>query len=154
MRVSKVHLPALNTPQFDWVRSRLPRRPQPVPPIFQPEVAADAIHWVAQNPTTELWVGQLTRRAIVGQRIAPRLLDRYAARTAWDAQQTHEPADPHRPDNLWQPLDGDRSARGSFDDRARPRSLQLEASKRRRGLALAAAVAAAAGAGVTYLARR
>jgi NAD(P)-dependent dehydrogenase (short-subunit alcohol dehydrogenase family) len=126
-----VHMPALNTPQFDWTRSRVPRRAQPVPPIFQPEVAAEAIVWAATHRRRELWVGWPTVEAIVGDKIAPGLVDRYLARVGYDSQQTDEPVDQDRPDNLWQPLAGDAGAHGRFDERARDRSWQLWATTHR-----------------------
>jgi NAD(P)-dependent dehydrogenase (short-subunit alcohol dehydrogenase family) len=126
-----VHLPALNTPQFGWVRSRLPRKPQPVPPIYQPEVAAEAIVWAASHPRRELFVGLPTYKAILGNRIAPGFLDRLLARQAWDGQQYDGWARPDRPDNLARPLDAQRDwgTHGEFDDRARRRSPLLELSK-------------------------
>ncbi len=138
VRVTMVQMPALNTPQFGWVRSRLPRRPQPVPPIYQPEVAARAIVWAAEHDRRELWVGAPTVEAIVGNRIAPGLLDRYLARTGFDAQQTDGAVDPHRRDNLRQPVDDeqDHGAHGSFDRRASSRSGQLWATTHRGWLAL------------------
>jgi NAD(P)-dependent dehydrogenase (short-subunit alcohol dehydrogenase family) len=144
VRVSVVHLPALNTPQFDQVRSRLPRKPQPVPPIYQPEVAARAIVRAAEHPRREYWVGAPTVAAIIGSRLVPGLLDHYLVRTGFGSQQTSEPADPDRRDNLWEPVAGDLGARGGFDDRAHLRSLQAWASAHRR--ALVATGAAAAGA--------
>jgi NAD(P)-dependent dehydrogenase (short-subunit alcohol dehydrogenase family) len=118
VHVTMVQLPAMNTPQFDWVRSRLPRRPQPVPPIYDPEIAADAIVWAASARRREMSVGGPTVAAIWGNKIAPGLLDRYLARTGYDAQQTDEPADPYRPDNLWRPLPGDHGAHGRFGSRS------------------------------------
>lgn len=135
VQVSVVHMPALNTPQFGWVKSRMPRHAQPVPPIFQPEVAAKAIVHVAERPRKSMWVGFPTVKAIVGERVAAGLLDRYLARTGYDSQQTNGPADPGRPNNLWEPVSGDFGARGSFDDRARGRSLQLWLSTNRGLLA-------------------
>ena len=96
VRVREVQMPALNTPQFGWVKSRLPRKPQPVPPIFQPEVAARAIVWAADSERAELYVGMPTVAAIVGNKIAPRLADRYLAFHGYDAQQTEEPVDPEQ----------------------------------------------------------
>lgn len=145
VKVHSVHLPAVNTPQFEWVLSRLPNRAQPVPPIFQPELAADAIHWAAHSDRAVLYVGMPTVKTVVGQRLAPRLLDHYLARTGYDGQQTDEPRSDSL-DNLWEPVAGDFAARGRFDDRARDRSHQLWASRNRRWLALAGgAVLAAAG---------
>jgi NAD(P)-dependent dehydrogenase (short-subunit alcohol dehydrogenase family) len=124
VRVTMVQLPALNTPQFSWVRSRLPREPQPVPPIFQPEVAARAIYWAAHHDRRELSVGLPTVAAIWGNAIAPGLVDRYLARHGYEAQQTDEPVSPERRDNLWAPVPGDHGAHGRFDHRARAYSLQ------------------------------
>ena len=149
VRVSSVHLPAMNTPQFDWVRSRLERRAQPVLPVYQPELAAEAIHWAAHNDRREVWVGAPTVAAIVGDRLAPAALDRYLAATAVDGQQAPEPEDPDRPDNLWEPLTGDRGAHGRFDAIAHERSAQLWATTHRGatvGALLAAAAAIAMGA--------
>ena len=128
VRVTMVQLPALNTPQFDWVRSRLPRRPQPVPPIYQPEVAAEAIVWAARHAPRELKVAMSTVLAIYADRIGPGLLDRYVSRTGYDSQQTDEPTDPDRADNLWQSVPGDHGARGRFDARARRRCWQVAAT--------------------------
>ena len=125
VRLTQVHLPAVNTPQFDWVLSRLPNRPRPVPPIYQPEVAARAVLWAAEHPRRELWVGATTSLTIRADKLAPGLLDRYLGRTGVDSQQTEEPADPARPSNLWEPVPGDHGAHGRFGDRARRRSLQL-----------------------------
>src|SRR5947208_2753238 len=97
----------LNTPQFGWVKSRLPRKAQPVPPIYQPEVAAEAIVWAAHHGHRELNVGMPTIEAELVNKVAPGFADRYLARTGYDAQQTDEPADPNRPDNLWEPVPGD-----------------------------------------------
>jgi NAD(P)-dependent dehydrogenase (short-subunit alcohol dehydrogenase family) len=143
VQVTSVHLPALNTPQFGWVKSRLPRRAQPVPPIYQPEVAAEAIHWAAHNRRRELWVGGPTVAAILGSRVAPGLLDRYLAATGFDSQQTDEPEDPTRPDNLWLPVAGDHGAHGRFDARASGNSPQLwTAMHRAAALTLAGAATA------------
>jgi short-subunit dehydrogenase len=132
--VTMVQLPALNTPQFDWVKSRLPKRAQPVPPIFQPEVAAKAIVWAAEQRRREVYVGMPTVKAIVGDKIAPGLLDRILAGMGYDAQQTDEPADPSQPHNLWEPVPGDHGAHGRFDSRARSKSFQVWASRHRREL--------------------
>ncbi len=142
VRVTMVHLPAMNTPQFDWVRSRLPRQPQPVPPIFQPEIAARAIAYAARHPRKEFKVGWPTVEAIWGDRLAAPLLDRYLARTGYDAQQTDEPVSPMRQDNLYAPVSGDHGAHGAFDDRARPVSLQSWANTHTRVLAASAAAVA------------
>jgi len=139
VKVTMVQMPALNTPQFGWVKSRLPRKAQPVPPIFQPEVAADAIYFAAHNPRREFYVGLPTVGAIVADRIAPGLLDRYLARTGYDSQQYNGAEDPNRPDNLWQPVPGDHGAHGAFDSRAQRCTPQLWASEHRALVALALA---------------
>jgi NAD(P)-dependent dehydrogenase (short-subunit alcohol dehydrogenase family) len=143
VRVTMVQLPALNTPQFEVVRTRLPRHPKPVPPIYQPEVAARAVADAAERPRRELWVGGSTVQAIVGNRLAPGLLDRYLARTGYDAQQTAEPVEPGRSDNLDDPLPGDRGAHGRFDAEARPSALRLAVAGN-GGLVAAVAAATAA----------
>jgi short-subunit dehydrogenase len=143
VRLTAVHMPALNTPQFNWVLSRLPRKPQPVPPIFQPEVAADAIVWAAHNDRRELNVGWPTVQAIWAQKFFPGLLDWYLAKTGYDAQQLESAADPNRPSNLWEPVPGDFGAHGDFDSRARDWSPQLWANTRRSWLAVAGAGVAA-----------
>jgi NAD(P)-dependent dehydrogenase (short-subunit alcohol dehydrogenase family) len=145
VRVTAVALPALNTPQFSWGRTKMPREPQPVPPIFQPEVAADAIIWASRNHRRELYVGWPTVEAIVGNKIAPGLADLYLARTGYDAQQIDEPVPPGRPENLFDPVPGDFAAHGRFDDRAKARSAQLWLTKHRRWLAVGV-LAALAGA--------
>jgi NAD(P)-dependent dehydrogenase (short-subunit alcohol dehydrogenase family) len=136
--VTMVQLPALNTPQFDWVKSRLPNRAQPVPPVFQPELAAEAIIWAAESGRRELYVGMPTVRAILGNKIGAGLLDRYLANIGYRSQQTDEPEDPNRPDNLWAPVSGDHGAHGRFDSIARTDSWQLWLSKHRSGLGIAA----------------
>lgn len=140
MRVAIVHLPALNTPQFEWVKSRLARRGQPVPPIFQPEIAADAIVWIADHNRRELYVGLPTIATALGNAIAPGLGDRLLARIGYDAQQTDEPEDPHRPHNLWEPVDAARDfgAHGRFDAQARTRHWQLWITQHRAALWLVA----------------
>jgi len=149
VRIPSVHLPAVNTPQFGWVRSRLPFHPQPVPPIYQPEVVARAILWAADHPRREYWVGGPTVGTIVGTALAPGLLDRYLARTNYQAQQTDQPVPPDRPDNLEQPVPGVQGAHGIFDDQAKPRSLQSQLSLHRR-----LAAGAASGIGVLAFAAR
>lgn len=134
-----VQMPALNTPQFGWVRSRLPRKAQPVPPIFQPEDAAEAIYWAAHHDRDELWIGLSAVKAIMGNKAIPRLLDRYLARTGFDAQQTEELEDPNRPDNLYEPVPVDAGAHGDFDDGSRERSYQWWANTHRGWLAASAA---------------
>ena len=146
VRLTMVQLPALNTPQFDHCRSRMPRKPQPVPPIFQPELAAEAILWAAKNTRREVYVGGPTVEAIVGDKVASGLADHYLAKTNFEAQQTPEPADPDRPDNLFDPLEGDPGAHGRFDGRSKPRSIQWWLTSNRDALLTAAGgVLAAAG---------
>jgi short-subunit dehydrogenase len=146
VQLTMVQMPALNTPQFGWVRSRLPRKAQPVPPIFQPEVAAEAIYWAAHHGRDELWVGLSAVEAIVGNRIIPRALDRYLARTGYDSQQTDELADPDRKDNLYEPVPGDAGAHGDFDDRSSDKSYQWWANTHRGWLLAGTTVAGLAGA--------
>lgn len=136
VKVTMVQLPAMNTPQFDMVRSRLPCHPQPVPPIYQPEVAARAIVTAARRPARrEWWVGASTALTLMGNAVAPGVADRYLARTGFDSQQSDTPAQVGRPDNLFEPLPGKRSSHGDFDGRAHDRSEQWELTRRRVGLA-------------------
>ncbi|MDQ4145268.1 MAG: SDR family oxidoreductase [Actinomycetota bacterium] len=152
VKVTMVQLPALNTPQFSWVLSRLSRHPQPVPPIYQPEVAARAIVHAAKNPNRrEWWVGGTTAATLLANAVVPGLLDRYLGATGFDSQQTDEPADPNRPANLWRPADEDHDygAHGVFDERSHTRSFQWWVTSHRRtvlGAISAAAVLAAAAA--------
>lgn len=124
VHITAVMLPAMNTPQFSWCRTRLPRHPQPVPPIFEPEVAARAIVWAANHKRRDVYVGFPTVKAIYGNELAPSFGDRYLARHAFDGQQTSEPVSPDRPDNLFEPVEGDYAAHGIFGDRAKSFSLQ------------------------------
>jgi NAD(P)-dependent dehydrogenase (short-subunit alcohol dehydrogenase family) len=142
VRVTMVQMPALNTPQFGWSRSRLPRKPQPVPPIFQPELGAEAVVLAVDQARTELWFGFPTLLAIIANRLAPRLVDRYLAATGYEAQQRDAPVGPDRRDNLFAPVAGDAGAHGDFDARARSFSLQLWLNRRRGWFAAAAALAA------------
>jgi short-subunit dehydrogenase len=146
VQLTMVQMPALNTPQFGWIRSRLPRKAQPVPPIFQPEVAAEAIYWAAHHGRDELWVGLSAVKAIVGNRIIPRALDRYLARMGYDAQQTDELADPDRKDNLYEPVPGDAGAHGDFDDRSSDKCYQWWANTHRGWLLAGTTAAGLAGA--------
>ncbi|HMF58697.1 MAG TPA: SDR family oxidoreductase [Pyrinomonadaceae bacterium] len=139
VHVTMVQLPAMNTPQFSWVKSRLPRRAQPVPPIYQPEVGASAILFAAHNDRREIYVGYPTVGAIIADKIAPGFVDWYLAKYGYDAQQTDEPVEPDRRDNLWEPVPGDHGAHGSFDDRASASSPQLWASMNRNWLMMAGA---------------
>src|SRR5579863_10153962 len=132
VRVTIVQMPALNTPQFGWVKSRLKHKAQPVPPIFQPEVGAKAIYWAAHHTRREVYVGWPTVEAIVGNKVIPGLLDRYLGKTGFASQQTCEPEDPNRANNLWEPVAGDHGAHGTFERRAHGRSWELRASLGRR----------------------
>lgn len=150
VHVTEVQLPAVNTPQFGWSRAKLPREPQPVPPIYQPEVAARAIVFAAKVRRREVWVAYPVATAIWAERVAPGIADRYLARFGYRGQQTERPIDPGRRDNLESPLPGDHGAHGSFDARARTRSIELWATRHRR--LLLGGLACAAGAVVRKLA--
>jgi short-subunit dehydrogenase len=119
VHVTVVHLPAVNTPQFSWCRTRLPRHPQPVPPIFEPEVPARAVYWAAHHRRREVFVGTPTIKAIYGQDIVPGFADWYLGRNGYDSQQTSQPVQPNRPDNLFEPVEADYAADGIFTDRAK-----------------------------------
>jgi NADP-dependent 3-hydroxy acid dehydrogenase YdfG len=136
IRVTMVHLPALNTPQFDWSRNHLPMRPQPVPPIFNPEMAAKAIFWASRHKRREVYVGFPTIRAIWANKFFPGLIDRYLARNGYAGQQSGEPDDHSGPDNLWRPVKGDFAAHGRFDQRAESGTVQLWASLYRGPIAI------------------
>ncbi|HVQ17738.1 MAG TPA: SDR family oxidoreductase [Actinomycetes bacterium] len=148
--VTMVQMPAVNTPQFSWVLSRLPRQAQPVPPIYQPEVAARAVVYAADHPRRrEYWVGETTAATLVVNAVAPGLLDRYLGRTGFNGQQTDQPKPPNQPANLWEPADGDEGddfgAHGQFDKRSHAHSPQVWASQHHgtlaaAGMALVAAV--------------
>ncbi|WP_328558730.1 SDR family oxidoreductase [Streptomyces coelicoflavus] len=159
VRVTMVQMPGLNTPQFSWVLTRLPRHPRPVAPVYQPEVAARAVLYAADHPQRRMyWVGGSTVATLLGQKLAPGLLDRYLARTGYDGQQTDRPVDPSRPVNLWKPPDDtapdDYGAHGVFDDEAHAHSLQFWISRRRGPLALATAVTGVAAAALAGGLRR
>jgi NAD(P)-dependent dehydrogenase (short-subunit alcohol dehydrogenase family) len=151
VHVTVVQMPAVNTPQFSWVRSRLPRHPQPVPPIYQPEVAARGVLYAADHPQRkEYWVGASTTATLLANRLAPAVLDRYLARTGYGSQQTSQAVEPGRPDDLFQPVDEtggtDHGARGIFDDRSHDRSLQLWLAQHARASSGVVAGAIVAGA--------
>ena len=151
VHVTMVQMPGLNTPQFRWVLSRLPRLAQPVPPIYQPEVAARAVVYAADHPhRREYWVGGTTLTTLAANAIAPGLFDRYLALTGFGSQQTSEPRPSDAPANLWEPVDGadgrDHGAHGPFDDRSHARSVQLWASQHHGFLGIAALAAGAAAA--------
>jgi NADP-dependent 3-hydroxy acid dehydrogenase YdfG len=153
VHVTMVQLPAHNTPQFDWGRTKMPRAPQPVPPIFQPEVAANAVWYAATHRRRELFVAWPSIKAILGERVAPGLLDTYLAHTGYDSQQTDEPVQPGRPDNLFEPAPGAHGAHGRFDERAKRRSAMLWVDLHRGALAGAAGALAAAAAVASRLER-
>src|SRR3954468_24901396 len=139
VNVVMVQMPGLNTPQFGWVRSRLPRKAQPVPPIFQPEVAADAIVWAAYSNRREVNVGWPTTKAVIGNNLLPQYADHYLAKYGYEAQMIDEPEVPGRPDNLWSPLPGDHGAHGVFDDQSADVSIEMALNKRRGWIAAGAA---------------
>ena len=152
VRVTLVQLSAFNTPQFNWVRSRLPRKAQPMPPIFQPEIAADAIVWASLHPRRQYVVGGPALMAILANKFAPGFADRVLARKGYRGQQTDQWEDAARPHNLWQPAPGAFGAHGEFDARAKPRSVQWRIAKHRGRFAAALAAVVAVGAG--FLAAR
>lgn len=147
IHLTMVHLPAMNTPQFGWVRSKLPRKAQPVPPIFQPELAARAVVWAAYHRRRELYLGWPATQVIVGNKIAPGIGDRYLAMTGYKDQMLDEAEDQDRPDNLFEPVPGDPGMRGSFDDRSKEDSIQYHLTINRRWIAVGAMAAAGVVAG-------
>jgi short-subunit dehydrogenase len=159
VHVTVVQMPAVNTPQFSWVRSRLPRHPQPVPPIYQPEVAARGVVYAAGHPRRkQYFVGASTAATILADRIAPALLDRYLAKTGYKSQQTGEREPRDKPGNLWAPADNpagdDYGAHGEFDEKSHSRSAQLLLSHHPLAATAAGAAAAAAGAVLARQLRR
>ncbi|MBC5784060.1 SDR family oxidoreductase [Ramlibacter sp. USB13] len=149
VHVTMVQLSAFNTPQFEWGRTNLHRRPRPMGRIFQPEIAARAVYYAATHRRRELWVGWPAVQAILGQKLVPGLLDRMLGRTAVDGQHTDEPIPPGRRDNLWEPVPGDHGAHGRFDAQAHASSWQQWVDERRAALAVGALAAS-----VTWLLRR
>lgn len=149
IRVTMVQLPAVNTPQFDWARSRMKRRAQPVPPIHEPEVVAEEIFRAARRAPRELWVGRPTMQAILGQLVAPGLLDRMAAEQAWEGQMTTQRKPKAQPDNLFAPVPGDHGAHGRFGRRSETRLISASSTSAQAAAgALGAAALAAAGYGI------
>ena len=142
VRVTLVDLPAMNTPQFAWVKSRLPRKAQPVPPIYQPDIAAEAIVYASHHSRREIYVGMPTVGAITVNKVVPGFLDHYLARFGYESQQYDGREDRHRPDNLWEPVDAEKDfgAHGNFDSRAVRQSPQLWTSLHRGWIAAAALV--------------
>ena len=147
VKLSVVQLPAVNTPQFDWARNKLSKRPQPLPPIYQPEVVADAVRNVVNHPRRELWLGWSAVKAIAGQKVAPWLLDRILAHQAYSGQQSDEPAE-ERQNNLYHPVPGDAGAHGRFDQKATAKSTELWIVKNTPMLAVAASVVVILGVGL------
>jgi NAD(P)-dependent dehydrogenase (short-subunit alcohol dehydrogenase family) len=142
VKITMVKMPALNTPQFTWSKSRMPRKAQPVPPIFQPEVAADAIVWASHHYRREWFVGGSTAVVITGNKIAPGYGDHYLAKNGYESQMHDGQEDPNRPNNLYKPVDEDRDfgAHGEFDDRSLSHSYQLWLDQRRDWIAVAGVV--------------
>jgi NAD(P)-dependent dehydrogenase (short-subunit alcohol dehydrogenase family) len=135
--ITTLQLPAVNTPQFTWIKSRMPHHPQPVPPIYQPEVIARAAYWAAHHRRRELWIGFSAVKAIIGQKLMPGFADHYLAWMGYSSQQTDQPIDPDRPTNLHEPLPGDFGAHGEFDSKSRSFSLQSWLNMRRNWISLA-----------------
>ncbi|SDK43239.1 SDR family oxidoreductase [Arthrobacter sp. ok362] len=157
IHTTMVQMPAVNTPQFSWVLSRLPHHAQPVPPIYQPEVAARAVVYAADHPRRrEYWVGGSTAGTLIANSFAPGLLDRYLAKTGFKAQQTSEPRRADQPVNLWEPADSEKDfgTHGIFDSRSARHSAQLWASQHHTAVGAAAAGLLAAAAGVLFRAAR
>jgi len=159
VRITVVQMPAVNTPQFSWVRTRLPRQPQPVPPIYDPEVAARGVLAAADRPgRKQYWVGGSTVATLLAQKFAAPALDRYLARTGFDSQQADQQVSPGRPDNLWEPVDDpagtDHGAHGSFDDRSHGHSAELWLSRHARELLAVTGATALGVGGVLAGARR
>ncbi len=146
VHITMVQLPAVNTPQFNVSKTTLPKHPQPVPPIYQPEVPAEAIYWAAHHKRREVYVGVSSVVVILGNKLLPGLGDWYLAKTGYSAQQTDQPVEPDRPNNLYEPVPGDHGAHGNFDAESYGSSPQLWATKNRRWLALAGAGVLAAAA--------
>jgi NAD(P)-dependent dehydrogenase (short-subunit alcohol dehydrogenase family) len=146
--ITMVQMPGVNTPQFDWIRAKLPGQPRPVGKVYQPEVAARAIYFAAHDGRKEMLVGLPTVEAVWGNKIASSLLDDYLASTGFAAQQRPDPVKPDRKDNLFEPVAGDHGAHGSFDAESVDSSTELWISEHKKELSLAAlGVAAVAGAG-------
>jgi NAD(P)-dependent dehydrogenase (short-subunit alcohol dehydrogenase family) len=148
VRATMVQMPAMNTPQFDWAKSRLSHETQPVPPIFQPEVGADAVHHCVRHDVgREFLVAWPTVKAVYGEKVVPGYIDRKLGREGYESEQTGAPADPNQPNNLWEPVPGDFAAHGRFDDRSRDTSVELWMAKRKPWLMLGGALALGAALG-------
>ena len=154
VHLTMVQLPGLNTTQFSWCRSKMPDHPQPVPPIYQPEIPAEAVYWASQHHRREVWVGASAVLAILGNRVAPSLADRYLARTGFKGQQMQDkPVSRDRPDNLYEPLPQLAATHGIFDDQAKTRSPQMWMATHRPVVFGALAGVAAAATGIVRAAR-
>ncbi|HEX4056508.1 MAG TPA: SDR family oxidoreductase [Tepidisphaeraceae bacterium] len=151
VQISVVNMPALNTTQFTWTKNKMPHKARPTGTIFEPEVAADAILFAAENNRREIMVGYTTVEATLGEKVIPGLLDRYLATAAWEGSMLPERADHTKPNNFWEPVAGDHGARGPFSSKARNFSIQLWASKNRAAIAAGLAIA---GMGLTLLATK
>lgn len=149
IRLNMVQLPAVNTPQFDWIRSRMPNQPQPVPPIYQPEIIARSVYWSAHHDRREMLVGITTVRAVWAEKFFPGLIDRYLAKAGYASQQTDQPVAADRQDNLMQPVMKDFGAHGRFDKEAISFSLQAWLGRHRNEVL--GGLAALTSAGATYL---
>lgn len=143
--VTMVHLPASNTPQFNWVKSRLPRKPQPYPPVFQPEVPAEAIYYAAHHRRREMFVGWPTVKTVIGNRLVPGYVDRVLAKTGYEGQQYNGLVEPDRRDNLWKPVPADFGAHGDFDEGAKPSSWVLWVDMHQKLIAIGLSAAVAIG---------
>ena len=139
VRLTVVHMPAINTPQFGWCKSRMPRKAQPVPQMFQPDACAEVVYWAAHHRVREVLVGWPTVQASWAQRLVPGLADHLAAQLAWDAQMYDGAPDPDQPIDLYEPVPGHQGARGTFDDRAHTRRWELQLTMRASAAAAAAA---------------
>jgi hypothetical protein len=156
VKITAVQMPAMNTTQFDWVKNRMPNDPQPVPPIFEPELAAEVVvaAGLAKNPRREYWVGTPTVAAIVGQKFIPGLLDIYLGRTGYKSQQIpNEPKNPDAPNNLYEYVPGTHSARGKFADRSTRTSAEIFLSLHRGAVALGTTALIAAITGIVFVQR-
>jgi short-subunit dehydrogenase len=153
VHITMVQLPGVNTTQFNWCRSKLPRHPMPVPPIYEPEIPAEAVYWAAHHRRRELWVGYSAVQAILGNKLAPSFADWYLAKTGFKGQQMQDrPVSPDRPDNLFEPVQDKAATHGIFDSQAKTRSPQLWAATHRP--IIAGALSAIAGVGAAATARR
>jgi short-subunit dehydrogenase len=150
VQVCQVNLPAMNTPQFSWSKSRLPNKPQPVPPIYQPEIVARAVSHVSRHPRRTLDIAYPTLKAILAEKLVPSVADWYLARNSYDSQQTSEPADPERKNNLWEPVPGDHGAHGDFDSKSKNFSPFLWADLNRIPLLVLAGAVLAVGIWTTH----